>query len=56
MHLLLFWNTELLYSLSKDLSPSPEELLSYLEEALESGELTIDEVAQLVQDFNRGER
>ena len=32
---------------------SPEEFLCYLEEALESGELTLDEVVQLIHDFNR---
>jgi len=30
---------------------SPEDFLSCLEEALEAGELTIDEVAQLIHDF-----
>lgn len=31
---------------------SPESFLIYLEEALENGDLTIDEVAQLTHDWN----
>jgi hypothetical protein len=31
---------------------SPENFLICLEDALESGELTIDEVAQLIHDYN----
>lgn len=31
---------------------SPEDFLICLEEALESGELSIDEVAQLIHDYN----
>lgn len=41
-----------LVALSHERAQSPEEFLSYLEEALESGELTIDEVAQLIHDYN----
>ncbi|GIV03809.1 MAG: hypothetical protein KatS3mg015_2639 [Fimbriimonadales bacterium] len=38
--------------LSNELPQSPEDFLIYLEEKLEAGELTIDEVAQLMRDFN----
>lgn len=44
---------ELLASNGSSDAMSPEEFLSYLEEALESGELTINEAAQLVEDYNR---
>lgn len=39
--------------LSNEHAQSPEDFLSCLEEALESGELDIDEVALLIHDFNR---
>ena len=42
----------MLASLNNELTQSPEDFLIYLEEALESGELTIDEVVQLIHDFN----
>ena len=51
MEHVLIGEHDLLASLSNELTQSPEEFLIYLEEALESGELTIDEVAQLVHDF-----
>lgn len=38
--------------LSNEHEQSPEDFLSCLEEALESGALDIDEVAQLIHDFN----
>ena len=44
--LLDFLNSE-----NSELTQSPEDFLIYLEDALESGELTIDEVAQLIHDF-----
>ena len=43
---------DVLASLSNELTQSPEDFLIYLEEALESGEFTIDEVAQLIHDYN----
>lgn len=39
-----------------DLAPSPEEFLISLEDALESGELTIDEVRTLLSDYNARNR
>ena len=53
MELVLIGEHDLLASLSSDSTQSPEDFLIYLEEALESGELTIDEVAQLINDHNR---
>lgn len=35
------------------LSDSPEDLLIAIEDALESGELTIDEVHEMLADYNR---
>ena len=52
MELVLIGEYDLLISLSKKLTRSPEDFLIYLEDALESGELTIDEVAQFINDFN----
>lgn len=52
MDLVLTDTNDLLDFLSNELTQSPEDFLIYLEEALESGELTIDEVVQLVHDFN----
>ena len=53
MDLVLIGERDLLDSLSNERTQSPEEFLAYLEEALESGEFTIDEVAELIHDFNR---
>ena len=36
-----------------DLHGSPEQFLIWLEESLESGDLTIDEAILLIKDFNR---
>ena len=52
MELVLIGEHDLLAFLSSEHTQSPEDFLTYLEEALESGELTIDEVAQLIHDFN----
>ena len=52
MEFVLTGNYTLLTRLSNDYMQSPEDFITYLEEALESGELTIDEVAQLIHDFN----
>lgn len=52
MELVLIGEHDLLASLSNELTQSHEDFLIYLEEALESGELTIDEVAQLIHDYN----
>ena len=51
MELVLIDEHDVLDFLSNERVQSPEEFLSCLEEALESGELTIDEVAQLIHDF-----
>lgn len=53
MELVLIGENDMLESLNNELTQSPEDFLIYLEEALESGELTIDEVAQIIHDFNR---
>ena len=52
MELVLIGDHDLLASLSNEPTQSPEDFLIYLEEALESGELTIDEVAQIIYDSN----
>ena len=52
MELVLIGEHDVLASLSNELTQSPEDFLTYLEDALESGELTTDEVAQLIYDFN----
>lgn len=52
MDLVLIGEHDVLAVLSTELTQSPEDFLIYLEDALESGELTIDEVAQLIHDFN----
>lgn len=53
MELVLIGEHDLLASLSNELTQSPEDFFTYLEEALESGELTLDEVIQLIADYNR---
>ena len=52
MEFILIGDHDVLASLSNELTQSPEDFLIYLEEALESDELTIDEVAQFIHDFN----
>lgn len=52
MHLILTANIELLIELSGDTHASPEELLLWLEEMLESQQLTLEEVQQYLTDFN----
>lgn len=52
MELVLTGRHNLLARLSDERTQSPEDFITYLEEALESGELTIDEVAQLINDHN----
>ena len=52
MELILIGEHDLLASLSNEHMQSPEDFLIYLEEGLESGDLTINEVAQLMHDFN----
>ena len=53
MELVLIGEHDVLASLSNEHTQSPEDFIIYLEDALESGELTIDEVAQLIYDYNR---
>lgn len=45
-------NIEILIELSGDAHASPEELLLWLEEMLESQQLTLDEVQQYLIDYN----
>lgn len=52
MELVLISEHNVLTALSGELSESPEDFLARLEDALESGELTIDEVAQLLHDYS----
>lgn len=52
MEYVLIGEHDLLAFLSNEHIQSPEEFITYLEEVLEVGELTIDEVAQLLMDYN----
>lgn len=45
-------NIKLLIELSEERHSSPEDLLLWLEDALESGELTMEEVQQYLEDYN----
>ncbi len=51
MELVLTDTNDLLDFLSNEGTQSLEDFICYLEDALESGELTIDEVAQRMNDF-----
>ena len=51
MEFILIGEHDVLAYLSNGLTQSPEDFLIYLEDALESGELTIDEVAQIIHDL-----
>lgn len=42
--------------LSGEMDSSPEELLSKLEDALDSGDMTLDEVQQFLSDYNTKSR
>ena len=53
MQLTFVASIELLVELSEERADSPEALLLRLEEALETGELTLEEVAQFLHDYNR---
>lgn len=46
----------LLCFLCKEQAPSPEESLLSIEDALDSGELSLDEVRQLIADHNSRNR
>ena len=52
MQLTFTANIEILIELSGDAHASPEELLLWLEEMLESQQLTLDEVQQYLTDYN----
>lgn len=52
MEFVLIGEHDLLAALSSELTQSPEDFLIYLEDALESGELTLDEVIILIHDYN----
>lgn len=52
MELIPIGDHDVLARLSDERTQSPEDFIIYLEEALESGELDIDEVAQLIHDYN----
>ena len=52
MQLTFTANIEILIELSGDVHASPEELLLWLEEMLESQQLTLDEVQQYLTDYN----
>ncbi|HEY8343506.1 MAG TPA: hypothetical protein VIK75_11035 [Calditerricola sp.] len=57
MHLTFTAHIEVLIEMSEERHDSPEEFLIWLEEALETGELTLSEVQQLLADYNsRGGR
>lgn len=53
MDLLLIAENDVLAALVIDTQQSPEQFLCELEDALERGDLTIEEVTQLINDFNR---
>lgn len=53
MDIVFIGEHDVLSALSDQLSESPEDFIIRLEDALESGELTIDEVAQLIHDYNQ---
>lgn len=53
MDLVFVFDIEALMSLNPELMQSPEDFLLYLEQALESGELTLDEVTNLIRDYNQ---
>lgn len=53
MNLVLIDDENVLSFLSSEHHQSPEDFLIGLEEALETGELTIDEVSQLIEDRNQ---
>lgn len=52
MELVLIGEPDVLASLSSELTQSPEDFLMYLEEALENGDLSIDEVITILHDYN----
>lgn len=52
MQLTFTANIEILIELSGDAHASPEELLLWLEEMLESQQLTLEEVHQYLTDYN----
>lgn len=52
MDLIFIGDDDLLADLCTDLTQSPEDFLIFLENALESGELTLGEVAILISDYN----
>lgn len=54
--MLVFVDHEFLAALSKDECCSPEELISSLEDKLDSGELTISEVRQYLADYEAKQR
>lgn len=49
----LIGEPDVLAALSSELTQSPEDFLMYLEEALENGDLSIDEVITILHDYNR---
>ena len=51
MELILIGEHDVLAFLSNELTHSPEEFLEVVEDLLESGEISIDEVAQIIHDF-----
>ncbi len=54
--MLVFFDIQILSLMVQDTSSSPEELLSSLESALDTGELSIEEVTQFLNDYNRRSR
>lgn len=52
MEFVLIGEHDLLAALSSELTQSPEDFLMYLEEALENGDLSIDEAITLLHDYN----
>ena len=52
MEFVLIGEHDLLAALSSELTQSPEDFIIYLEDALENGDLSIDEVITLLHDYN----
>lgn len=56
MDFTLIGESDVLAALCRELSDSPEELMLALEEHLERGTLTVDEVAQYLKDMSASSR
>lgn len=53
MQLILIGDLDLLERLIPELYASPEDFLIYIEELIETGQYDLDEIRQLIHDYNR---